>query len=127
MDCEKYTPLKGQVGITCKICGKNKIIRRSRKTENNYCSLECYYKSLVGGKNYGMRGKRHPNWKGDEAKYSSMHDWVRRKKGKASNYKCAYCEKQARDWANIDHKVSRDLEDYMPLCRKCHIKFDKAI
>lgn len=115
------------VEISCKICEKKKIIRKSRKTENNYCSLECYYKSLIGKKNYYMRGRRHPCWKGDNATYSSIHSWIRDKKGKAGNYKCVHCDKQARDWANIDHIYSRDLDDYIPLCRKCHIKFDKKL
>jgi DNA-directed RNA polymerase subunit RPC12/RpoP len=117
----------GSVEITCKTCGLKLFIRKSRKTENNYCSLECYYKALTGSKNYKTRGKRHWHWKGDEATYSSIHDWIRKKKGKAGNYKCVHCGKQARDWANIDHVYSRDLDDYIPLCRKCHIKFDKNL
>lgn len=129
-----YTPwnkgkkfLGSKVEITCKVCGNKKLIRKSRKTENNYCSEECYYKALTGNVRYKTRGKRHPCWKGDEASYSSLHEWIRRKKGKAGNYKCAHCDKQARDWANIDHTLSRNLDDYMPLCRTCHIKYDKHI
>jgi ribosomal protein L31 len=123
----KNTAIVRGVEIICKTCGKTKTIRKSRKTENNYCSEECYYKGITGRVNYEMRGKRHPCWKGEGATYSSIHDWIREKKGKARNYKCVHCNKQARDWANIDHTLSRDLDDYIPLCRKCHIKFDNNL
>ena len=117
----------GKVEITCKVCGKKRLIKKDHKTENNYCSNECYYKGKIGSVNYKTRGKRHHAWKGDNAAYSSIHEWIREKKGKASTYKCEHCDKQASDWSNIDHLLSRDLDDYIPLCRKCHIKFDKGL
>lgn len=123
----KTYSLGGRIEINCRTCNKSKIIRLSRKTQNNYCSLACYYKDKEGSTNYKTRGKRHHSWKGDKVTYSSIHDWIRSRKGKAGNQKCLHCEKQARDWANIDHTYSRDLDDYISLCRKCHIKFDKNI
>lgn len=71
-------------------------------------------------------GKNHHAWKEEsEIAYSSMHDWVRNRKGKASKQKCFFCGKSAMDWANADHQYKRNLDDYIPLCRACHIKYDK--
>lgn len=117
--------LSGYTEIVCKVCGEKKIIRLSRLTDKNYCSLDCYWKDKKGSVNLKMRGKNHPNWKGNNATYSTLHEWIRKKRGKASNYKCEDCGKQARDWANIYHTYSRNLEEYVPLCRKCHIDYDK--
>jgi len=54
-----------------------------------------------------------------------MHVWVRRRKGKASLYKCIDCGEQAIHWSNVDHSYKRKLEDYQPRCMKCHRKYDK--
>ena len=75
--------------------------------------------------NYGKTDENTSGWKGDDAGCGAIHLWVERKKGKAKDCKCEHCDKQARDWANIDHKYRRILKDYIALCRKCHIKYDK--
>jgi hypothetical protein len=68
-----------------------------------------------------------PNWKGNMAKYKAIHMWVSRHRGKASNKKCAYCDRQASEWSNIDHLYRRDFSDYVPSCKRCHIKHDKKL
>lgn len=72
----------------------------------------------------GNRSEKNIGWKGEEAKYSTKHFWVLKNKGQAKNYKCEHCGKKAMDWANLDHKYKRKLEDYIPLCRVCHMKYD---
>lgn len=72
---------------------------------------------------HGKIGENSVRWKGNNATYSAIHNWVRKMKGSASNHKCK-CSKQAREWANIDHEYSRDLEDYAAMCVSCHKKFD---
>lgn len=70
-------------------------------------------------------GEKHPLWKGDKVGYSSLHKWVSRHKGSPK-----FCEgcgdetKQRYEWANIDGKYSRNLDDFIRLCKKCHFKFD---
>ena len=72
------------------------------------------------------RDDKNANWKGDNAKYGTIHDWVRTRKGKAREHICEICnERQAMDWSNKDHKYKRDLEDWQAVCRKCHYKYDK--
>lgn len=69
--------------------------------------------------------EKHPHWKGKKASYSSIHKWVRRKKGKPP--KCIDCGvvKDKLDWSNVSHKYLRDLNDYVGRCRSCHRKYDK--
>jgi len=73
-----------------------------------------------------LNSKNH-NWKGDNVSYNALHAWVRVRLG-TPNY-CAYCqstEAKIYDWANLSHAYKRDLDDWIRLCRKCHIAFDKG-
>jgi len=79
------------------------------------------------------RGKNRPteqdscHWVGDRVGYGGIHDWVKKWKGIPGT-----CEKCGRSglsgknihWANIDHKYSRILDDYIRLCAKCHKRYD---
>ena len=66
-----------------------------------------------------------PNWKGDKAGYCALHDWVRKHKGKAKI--CSKCNTTVKkiEWANVDHKYRRNLDDFISLCCDCHSKYDK--
>jgi hypothetical protein len=47
------------------------------------------------------------------------------RKGKPS--KCEHCEREDKkkyEWANIDHKYARKIEDYIRLCTSCHRLYD---
>lgn len=71
------------------------------------------------------KGEDHHGWKGENAGYNSIHRWVDREKG--SPKKCEHCgteSAKAYDWANIDHKYKRNLDDYIRLCRSCHRRYD---
>jgi len=70
-------------------------------------------------------GENSHKWKGDKASRRSIHLWVERQLGKASNGICELCnKKQARDWSNKDHKYKRDLKDWQRACSRCHQHFD---
>jgi hypothetical protein len=61
--------------------------------------------------------------------YSTRHWRVREQRGPAKLLKCAHCaadgaDKQARDWACLHGLDGEDPQDYVPLCRKCHIAYD---
>lgn len=72
------------------------------------------------------KGEKHGNWKGHKVKSGALHDWVRRWKGKPQE--CEHCKATCKEkrltWANIDHKYRRNLRDFIPLCYKCHQKYD---
>ena len=113
----------------CPDCGKmiwNKSVRCKSCAKRG--SLNTFY-----GKKHStetiesMSGENHQNWKGDKAKYKAIHIWVNSYKGRAEI--CEYCGKSVNEtrieWANIDHKYRRKLEEYISLCCKCHLDYDK--
>ena len=60
-------------------------------------------------------------------RYSTLHNWVKSQKGLPQI--CSHCGKNRKevttmDWANIDHRYQENLNDYIPLCRSCHRKYD---
>ena len=63
------------------------------------------------------------NWKNIITK-RTLHHWVQKSLGKASCFTCAICGKQANDWSSKTHEYKRDLTEFQPLCRKCHINYD---
>lgn len=70
-------------------------------------------------------GDKNGQWKGDNAGYYCMHTWVIRWKGKPN--KCEVCGKTKAkkfEWANIDHKYHRILEEYIRMCTSCHRRYD---
>lgn len=70
------------------------------------------------------KGENHPSWKGENASYRSIHEWVQKYNGTPSL--CIKCEKTEGkfEWANISHMYKRDLDDWMRLCPACHRKYD---
>ena len=72
--------------------------------------------------------EKHHDWKGNNAGKGAKHALVAKIKGKPN--KCEHCKTANRnktyDWANVDHKYSRNIEDYIRLCRSCHRKYDIA-
>jgi hypothetical protein len=73
---------------------------------------------------YGAQGD-------DWMKYRGIHSRLTRGRGKAADQECFECGAQALDWAlkadlHIpgEKQISMNLEDYEPLCRRCHIHRD---
>jgi len=71
-----------------------------------------------------MLGDEHPNWKGDDAGYFIIHDWINKNWKKPDT--CQHCGKDKKlDWANISGENKRsDRNDWITLCRSCHVRFD---
>lgn len=74
-----------------------------------------------------ISGPKHHSWKGDGAKYKAIHVWINHHKGRPAY--CEHCDRkdvppQDYEWANIDHKYRRVLEDWIRLCPKCHSDYD---
>lgn len=81
---------------------------------------------FINGHNQRLnKGERHQHWKGAEASYMAIHNWIRREKPKTGE--CVLCGKTGKtDWANISGEYLRNLGDYRELCRSCHMKLDKG-
>lgn len=89
-------------------------------TPEHIKKLSISHLGIQANENNGM-------WKGDDASYVAIHMWVRRHKGVPS--KCEHCAKKSNQprviqWANIDHKYKRDLDEWISLCVSCHKKYD---
>ena len=129
------------------ICGNcNLVFYTYPSKKAKFCSISCAARyRLIHCSNFGFKkghkkrvGIRHPEsfiesrkgcgnpgWKGEKAKKSSIHCWVRR--NFVSDNVCELCGTKnalAYDWSNKDHKYSRDRKDWKKLCRSCHIKYD---
>ena len=75
-------------------------------------------------KNYN--GSSHHLYKGDKIGYYGLHKWVVLQKGTPKECKhCGVKDARIYDWANISYSYKREINDWIRLCRKCHIKFDK--
>jgi len=69
-------------------------------------------------------GEKAGMWKGDNAKYSALHIWVRNNKPKPKF--CEECKKEKKlTIACISEKYTRNFEDYKWFCYSCHGKMDK--
>lgn len=68
-------------------------------------------------------GENHPLWKGDKVGYRSLHKWVERHLGKASQCMNDISHIATRyQWANISKEYKRDLSDWLQLCPSCNGK-----
>jgi len=132
--------LEHMAKMICKNCNEKFFAKPS--ANRKFCSRQCLYKSgilsikaksperiKIAKANLPKRADNEHNgrWKGEETGLVAIHQWVRRQRGIPK--KCQHCgigKDKVRyiDWANVDHKYSRNLDDYMPLCRKCHFKYD---
>jgi hypothetical protein len=72
------------------------------------------------------RGPDHPEWKGENIAYSTLHLWLRREATKTG--KCSACgvEGKRTEWANLSGDYRRDLSDFSEMCVSCHKRFDYA-
>ena len=57
--------------------------------------------------------------------YYSFHARMRKARGSAAEQHCACCDRTAGDWAYVHGRDPRDFDSYVPMCRSCHIKYDK--
>ena len=59
----------------------------------------------------------------DSLGYFGCHRRVRKERGRAADQTCT-CGAQARHWAHIHNTDPADPKNYMPLCQKCHWRYD---
>ncbi len=70
-------------------------------------------------------GEANHQWKGDGASKYALHRRLYSRFGKPS--KCSQCgttEAERYDYANLTGHYE-DLNDYVPMCRSCHWKYDE--
>jgi len=73
-----------------------------------------------------IKGKKHPNWKGDNVGYNALHTWIIRNLGSPSYCKeCGTKNSKRFIWHNIDRRYLRNKKDWQRLCSKCHVNIHK--
>jgi len=69
-------------------------------------------------------GERNGMWQGENASYQAIHTWLRKHCVKPKN--CQHCGVEKRlDWASKTKEYTRDIREYIALCRGCHIRLDR--
>jgi NUMOD3 motif len=66
----------------------------------------------------------------EEKQYQARHRRNVAQRGKAQLRKCAHCaadgvDEQAHDWAHVHDTDPDDVMNYIPLCKKCHGRYDR--
>lgn len=109
---------------------------RIKTGKSLYCSKLCTYADRKGkpilhlkvfekGRTQG-KNEKNPNWKGDMVSKQGLHAWLVRHYGRPQ--RCERCNTQEAkryDWANISGEYKRDRDDFIRLCRSCHVSMDK--
>lgn len=66
------------------------------------------------------KGPAHGMWKGDDVGLTALHDWIRSRIPKPTACQKCGATGKSLDLHNIDKKYSRDLSQWIYLCKKCH-------
>ena len=65
-------------------------------------------------------------YKTGKISYASLHNWVRSVLGKPSV--CKNCGSSSNmQWANVSHEYKQEIDDWIPLCAGCHVRYDGTI
>jgi len=104
----------------CELCTKDFLARRDNKYVGRFCSKTC-----------AQLGENNSNKKNTSIRktpvipsYYTLHRHLYETKGSAKEYRC-FCGERAQAWANLTGQYE-DLEDYTPMCGRCHNRYDKG-
>ena len=126
IECNKKDnrPANGKIKKRCLECDRG---FRTNQTEINegggkVCSRTCYYKRF---RKIVKKEDESPNWKGDKVGIEALHQWVIKHLGNPMVCtKCGTITHKRYEWANISRKYKRDLQDWIRLCKRCHVIYD---
>jgi len=115
----KYVHGHSRKGKACSPEHREKISRGTTGHQKSRQHREALSLSLKGK----GKGETNPGWKGEDAGYIAIHEWVRRNKTRTG--RCSNCGKSGRtEWSNVAHSYRRELADYGELCHQCHHRYD---
>lgn len=121
------SPLRQQWDAICSVAGCDRP-----HTSLGYCRAH-YMRVWQRG---DPRADRSVRTFGDEPGYHAAHYRIYNLRGRADDYLCQHCGETALEWAYTndcpDERVSPeswryslDPARYMPLCKPCHVRFDR--
>jgi hypothetical protein len=109
----------------CRQYGENDTRIGLIETTGNYCKKNCCWKTRSEPVKGRIAGKKSYLWKGKNVKYRALHSRIEVRLGTPMVCKiCGTKTAKKYEWANIDHKYSKKLSDWIRLCTKCHGSFD---
>lgn len=117
---------KGLMIRICQFCHK-----KYNKKNLLFCSIVCSNKSRTGvprpKQSERMSGEKNPRWTvNPSGKMDNLHQWVHKRKPKPKF--CEICgTKPPMDLANVSQEYKKDPNDFIWLCRACHIRQDGRI
>lgn len=123
-----------KITLKCEHCGLVYSRYKVKDRPQKFCSRRCYLSSDYNREQQrrrltGLKGDKNFNWIGGKIKYKSLHKWVNDQLGKAKDKECQNCHgkngSKTMNWSNIDHKYTRDLKKWVPLCKICHSEYDQ--
>jgi len=118
---------------TVEDCSERGQMRRGM-CNNHYRRLLRYGTPTPTDEQRSTKGERCSRWLGDAVDYGAVHRRIKMERGPAKVWPCQHCGDQAAHWA-YDHtdpnekvsdrgRYSTDPDHYIPLCHRCHVKFD---
>jgi len=142
-----YNPNPIYCSVFCKSEGQSpdvdierlRILYIAGKTQNEIAAIfgvsqKSIFKAM---KRHGIKARKaakrsqtrenNSSWKGDEAGKQAFHRRLYARYGKPRI--CGVCgttKSSNYDYANLTGNY-QDIEDYLPMCRSCHWKYDKKI
>jgi len=118
--------------ITCSVCSETKLESEFHKDNQKKSGRSSWCKDCVRNKNGSTprseyRGLKHKDWIGDKVRYQGVHDWIRKLLGTPSRCSSCFSEDPTKryEWANISNRYYRRVNDWMRLCKQCHVNYDK--
>lgn len=103
-------------------CERVVTVRASRLRNGSVLSCGCW---APVRKRKNQTGELHHRWKGEDVSYHALHVWLRNNKTKTG--RCSKCDAERyTEWGNVskDRKRSRNLDDYIEICKPCHMEMD---
>lgn len=102
---------------TCAQCGQDMT---DKPVGQIYCTRTCSNRATA------RRREDSPHWKGDDAGYYAIHDWIAKEAGRPQECElCGTTDPGKRyEWANISGQYRRERSDFMRLCKACHNAYD---
>lgn len=103
-----------------------------------YCNKYCYYKSKLGitpwnkgtiglsSGNTGSFSSAEKAFKGTVSDYKRIHYLVRKEFGNPTVCSSCGVTGEKIQWANRSGNYNLDINEWLPLCKKCHFVYDKV-
>lgn len=123
---ERVFPNKGShAAWDCEcICGQIITVSSSDLRSGHSQSCGCLQKEMTSMR---LAGKKNHRWSGNDVKYRAAHEWLTKHKPRPAL--CEGC--RARPPCDLSYNKgkgwSRNIDDYIWLCRSCHMQKDLGI